>query len=279
MCSLILLYTLRKINLWSRTAGYGLLSQLYRIDLVATAASVIVLLLLLFFFSSSSSSSSPSSFSWLINCMVFWTVFKLYRCDHCSYPCSSGVLSTSTPPNILSKPQAAFPHNHCRNNGQQWERNESFRNDTINPRREYFPCRGPNQRPPFLKSCALPTELLSSAFLLLPPLLLPPFLTVVNAAHFFIIIHVVFQLLLLFIFAVYAVHCCCCFYGGHRHRRRCCWGGRWFGPLLGQYFLQELMVLTSTGFIPFSSPLSVVSTMAMWESSQWLGKNIVRSTG
>ena len=25
--------------------------------------------------------------------------------------------------------------------------------------------------------------------------------------------------------------------------------------------------------------LSIVSTMVMWESSQWLGKNIVRSTG
>ena len=31
-------------------------------------------------------------------------------------------------------------------------------------------------------------------------------------------------------------------------------------------------------FIPLS-PLSVVSTMVMWESSQWLGKNIVQSTG
>ena len=26
-------------------------------------------------------------------------------------------------------------------------------------------------------------------------------------------------------------------------------------------------------------PLSVVSTMVMWKSSQWLGKNIVQSTG
>ena len=30
-----------------------------------------------------------------------------------------------------------------------------------------------------------------------------------------------------------------------------------------------------TGFIP----LSIVSTMLLWESSQWLGKNIVQSTG
>ena len=35
----------------------------------------------------------------------------------------------------------------------------------------------------------------------------------------------------------------------------------------------------ATGFIPIS-PLSVVSTMPVkWETSQWLGKNIVRSTG
>ena len=39
-----------------------------------------------------------------------------------------------------------------------------------------------------------------------------------------------------------------------------------------------LMIVTVTGFIPLS-PLSVVSTMDMWESSQWLGKNIVQSTG
>ena len=39
------------------------------------------------------------------------------------------VLLTSTPHNILSKPLAVFPHNHCRNNGQRWERNESCRND------------------------------------------------------------------------------------------------------------------------------------------------------
>ena len=53
-------------------------------------------------------------------------------------------------------------------------------------------------------------------------------------------------------------------------------GGRWFDLLLGQYFFRELMIFIATGFIP--SLLFVVSTMVMWESSQWLGKNIVRST-
>ena len=37
-------------------------------------------------------------------------------------------------------------------------------------------------------------------------------------------------------------------------------------------------MVIGTGFIPLSL-LSVVSTMVMWESSQWLGKNIVQSTG
>ena len=36
---------------------------------------------------------------------------------------------TSTPHNILSKPLVTFPRNHCRNNGQRWERNESCCND------------------------------------------------------------------------------------------------------------------------------------------------------
>ena len=38
------------------------------------------------------------------------------------------------------------------------------------------------------------------------------------------------------------------------------------------------MIVTATGFIS-PSPLSVVLTLNMWESSQWLEKNIVRSTG
>ena len=47
--------------------------------------------------------------------------------------------------------------------------------------------------------------------------------------------------------------------------------------------IQEFIILDhsyekdiATGFIPLS-PLSVVSTMVMWECSQWFGKNIVRS--
>ena len=54
--------------------------------------------------------------------------------------------------------------------------------------------------------------------------------------------------------------------------------GRWFDPRLGQYSFRGLMIVIATVVIPLS-PLSIVLTMVMWESSQWLGKNIVRSTG
>ena len=53
---------------------------------------------------------------------------------------------------------------------------------------------------------------------------------------------------------------------------------RWFDPQLGQYSFQGLMADISTGSIPLPL-LSIVSTTVMWESSLWLGQNIVRSTG
>ena len=55
-------------------------------------------------------------------------------------------------------------------------------------------------------------------------------------------------------------------------------GGHMFNPRLGKYSFLGLMILIAIGFIPLS-PLSVVSTTVMLESSHWLGKNIVRSTG
>ena len=55
-------------------------------------------------------------------------------------------------------------------------------------------------------------------------------------------------------------------------------GGYWFDPWLGQYSVPGLMIVIVTGFISLSQ-LSVVSTIVKWESSQWLGKNIMRSTG
>ena len=60
--------------------------------------------------------------------MPFSTVFQLYSGGQRTYPCFPGVLLTSTLHNILSKPLAAFPLYHCRNNRQQWG-NESCPND------------------------------------------------------------------------------------------------------------------------------------------------------
>ena len=54
-------------------------------------------------------------------------------------------------------------------------------------------------------------------------------------------------------------------------------GGHWFDPLLCYYSFQGSMIVIATGFIPLS-PLSVVSTVVKWESSQWLGMNIVPNT-
>ena len=51
-------------------------------------------------------------------------------------------------------------------------------------------------------------------------------------------------------------------------------GGHWFDPRFGQYSSLGLMIVIVTGFIALSL-LSVVSTLVIWESSQWLGKHIV----
>ena len=56
--------------------------------------------------------------------MPFSKLFHLYRSGQYTYLCFSGVLLTSTPHNVLSKPPTAFPFNHRRNNGQHKERND-----------------------------------------------------------------------------------------------------------------------------------------------------------
>ena len=67
----------------------------------------------------------------LIDCTVFHVVFnsQFYCGGKCTYPCFPGILLTSNPHNVLFKPPATFPPNHCRNNGQQRERNECCRID------------------------------------------------------------------------------------------------------------------------------------------------------
>ena len=61
------------------------------------------------------------------------TLFHLDRVGQGTYPCFPGIPFTCSPHITLPKLPATFPHNHCRNNGQRWERNESCRNDYYQP--------------------------------------------------------------------------------------------------------------------------------------------------
>ena len=51
-------------------------------------------------------------------------------------------------------------------------------------------------------------------------------------------------------------------------------GGLLYEPLAGPFSFPGLMTIVVTGFLP-QPLLSIVLMMVMWESSQWLGKNIV----
>ena len=42
-----------------------------------------------------------------------------------------------------------------------------------------------------------------------------------------------------------------------------------------EYWLKELIIVFGTGLVP-PLPLSIVLIMVMWESSQWLGNNIMK---
>ena len=93
----------------------------------------------------------------------FSTIFQLFRGGQCTYPCFPGVLLTSIPHNI-------FPSHWLLSRitiVETTERGERGMNPVamtiINPRKEYWPSRRSNQRPPVHKSTTLPTELWSSA--------------------------------------------------------------------------------------------------------------------
>ena len=83
----------------------------------------------------------------MIDCMVFNDVFNSISVIS-RQPVHLSMLSLSYlnqySAHIPSKPLAAFPHNHCRNNGQRRKRNESCRNDY--------------HQSSVLKSATLPTE-------------------------------------------------------------------------------------------------------------------------
>ena len=97
----------------------------------------------------------------IVDCKVFNAVFNSIQLNHgrqCTYLCFPGILLTSTPHNILSKPLATFPRNNCGNNGQRRDRNDFCRNDYHQSSEEYLPSRRSNQRPLVLKSAMLMTE-------------------------------------------------------------------------------------------------------------------------
>ena len=77
---------------------------------------------------------------------------------------ASEVSFTTTRNSILSKPLAAFLHNHHQISGQLSETNASCCNDYHRSLERYWPSWGSNQQPRISRSCMLLTELWGSAF-------------------------------------------------------------------------------------------------------------------
>ena len=87
-------------------------------------------------------------FTLIVGCiMSFSTIFQLYRGGQCTYPCFPGVLLTSAPHDILSKPLAAFQHNiiivETTDSGERGMNPVAM--TIINPWKEYWP--GPGIEP------------------------------------------------------------------------------------------------------------------------------------
>ena len=86
----------------------------------------------------------------------FSTVFQLYCSGQCTYLFFPGVLLTTSPHDILSKPLSHITIVETMDDG------ESGMNPVvmtiINPRKYYWPSLGSDLQPPVLKSYALPTE-------------------------------------------------------------------------------------------------------------------------
>ena len=104
--------------------------------------------------------SSPRLTDWLIvSCLTpFSTVFQLYRGDQCTYPCFPGILRT-----IFFPSHWLLSHITIIETTDSGEKGmNTVATTIINPRKEYWPSRGSNQRPPVLKSATAPTELLGS---------------------------------------------------------------------------------------------------------------------
>ena len=103
----------------------------------------------------------PRSTVWCLT--PFSTLFQLCRGSQCTYPCFPGVLLTSTPHNIFSS-HWLLSHITLVDTTDSGERGMNpVLMTVISFRIEYWPSRGSNQRPPFLKSATPPTELWGSA--------------------------------------------------------------------------------------------------------------------
>ena len=97
---------------------------------------------------------------WSVNPVYVWYRFKHIESNkQCTYPCFPGVLLTSTPHNILSKPLVFSQITSVKTMDSTETGMNPVTMTIINPRKQYWPSQGLNQRPPVLKSAMLPTEL------------------------------------------------------------------------------------------------------------------------
>ena len=102
--------------------------------------------------------SCVSGHVWLIGCMVFNVVFNSISVMS-GRPVHLSMLSWSSFNQYSAQHSSnplVFPQNHCRNNEQRWERNESCRNDYHKSSERILAEAGIESA----TSCMLPTELL-----------------------------------------------------------------------------------------------------------------------
>ena len=78
----------------------------------------------------------------LVDRLIEWCLTSFQLHGHCPYPYFPAILITSTPHNILSKPLAAFPHNHRRTMDSIERRMNPVAMTIINPRKDYWPTLG-----------------------------------------------------------------------------------------------------------------------------------------
>ena len=92
--------------------------------------------------------------------MSFSIVCHLHHGGQCTYPCFLGVLSTSSLQKSFSQSHRLLSHITIIESTDSGERGMNpVAMTIINPRKEYWPSRGSNQRPSVHKSATLSIEL------------------------------------------------------------------------------------------------------------------------